>query len=147
MSAEPPNFEELQRLLALKGHETPPHQLMSQLTENIRDRLHHPQPSEPLTWWQRLRTDIDVKACALGVLACGLMLYAMLAAMGRPPYTAFPPEDDSQRPSPPTRPIVQAAPTLHPIPAAADIPPSTTPVIATGQTNLPAPAAPYKYWR
>ncbi len=125
MDAEQQNFDELKRLLALKRHEQPTPNFFNHLSDDIRDRLKHPLPEEQLTWWQRLRADFDLKACGVGVLVCGSMLCAMLAAMRWPPPPV--PLEDKLTNSLPPQPIL--SPT--------QIPDSTQPIIAPGHTNVP----------
>jgi hypothetical protein len=138
MSAEQQHFEELKRLLAAKREAPPSPSFFDRMSENIKDRLQHPPAEQPPTWWERFREDIDVKACLVGILACGLVLYAMLAAMRRSqgPVIVF--EESSQKLTPPSVVVVKTPP----VAPATEAQSSTTPVIHSGATNVTtAPAA------
>jgi hypothetical protein len=141
MSVEPQNFEELKKLLALKRHEQPAPGFFSELSETIHDRLQHPVPEPAQTWWERLRGDIDVKACAVGVAVCGLVLYAILTAMGRPPKPVFLVDEKPATLTPPSVLIVKPPP-MQPTPHTDEIPAALTPVSDPGHSNLPAPPFP-----
>lgn len=146
MSTEPQDFEELKQLLASKQREVPAQRFFSRMSDHIRDRLQHPPPPERPTWWQRLRSDIDLKACAVGVVVCGLMLYAMLSAMGRVHTFVVVIDENPARIAPPAAMVVRSAPALQPIPRPEDIPASTAPVIVPG-TNVQVRPTASPYYR
>ncbi|MEY2407829.1 MAG: hypothetical protein QOF48_499 [Verrucomicrobiota bacterium] len=91
MKPEITDQEELQRMLALKRHEQPPKRFFKGLSTAVIDRLQHPEPLPPPTFWQRLGLDFDRKpviVCILGVTVCGLLAYALVLSRnvkGPPP--------------------------------------------------------------
>jgi hypothetical protein len=84
MKPEPHSFEELQRLLALKRHETPPPTYFSRFADNVLERIEAPEPAGPLTWWQRWGLDWGLKpalACGSGVAVCALLAAGILVSL------------------------------------------------------------------
>jgi hypothetical protein len=83
MNSESNDFDQLRRLLALKRHEAPPPRYFNEFSSRVIARLTTPQ-SEPLTWWQRLGLDFDLRPalmCGLGVVVCGLLSFGVISAM------------------------------------------------------------------
>jgi hypothetical protein len=77
------NFDQLRKLLALKRYELPPPRYFNEFSGRVMARLAEPQ-GEPLTWWQRLGFDFDLKPalmCGVGVLVCGLLSFGVIGAM------------------------------------------------------------------
>src|SRR5262245_13649359 len=65
--------DDLQKMLALKRHETPPPRFFTGFSDKVIDGLREPDTG-PRTIWQRLGLDIDsrpVLVCASGVVVCG----------------------------------------------------------------------------
>lgn len=70
------NFDELQKLLALKRCEQPPRSFFTGFPDQVADRLHDPSPTRPLSWSERFGLDSPFRPvwfCALGVTVCGLL--------------------------------------------------------------------------
>jgi hypothetical protein len=85
MKPEPPHsFEELQRLLALKRHETPPPTFFTHFADHVLERIESPEPAAPLTWWQRWGLDWGLKpalACGSGVAVCALLAAGVVISL------------------------------------------------------------------
>lgn len=84
MNAEQDKQDELQRVLALKRHETPPSRFFTGFSNKVINRLHSPEPPEVKTWWQRLGFDPDNKPvliCVSGVIVCGLLGVGWIASL------------------------------------------------------------------
>ena len=77
------NFDQLRKLLALKRYELPPPRFFNEFSGRVMSRLAEPQ-REPLTWWQRLGFEFDLKPalmCGVGVVVCGLLSFGVIGAM------------------------------------------------------------------
>jgi hypothetical protein len=77
------NFDHLRKLLAVKRYELPSPRYFNEFSGRVMARLAEPQ-REPLTWWQRLGFDFDLKPalmCGVGVLVCGLLSFGVIGAM------------------------------------------------------------------
>ncbi len=77
------NFDQLRKLLALKRYELPPPRYFNEFSGRVMSRLAEPQ-REPLTWWQRLGFEFDLKPalmCGVGVVVCGLLSFGVIGAM------------------------------------------------------------------
>jgi hypothetical protein len=89
MSAEPQKLDRVVSLLKAKQAPQPPAAFFDQMSHRIRESIERPQPSAR-TWWERVRTDIDIKACLAGILVCATMvaglLYALRLDAQRPRY-------------------------------------------------------------
>jgi hypothetical protein len=74
--------DELQRMLALKRHETPPPRFFNGFSDKVIDRLDSPELLADQTWWQRLGLDSKpVLMCASGVAVCGLLVLGIIASL------------------------------------------------------------------
>lgn len=85
-------FDEVQKALALKRHEQPPAPFFNRFSDEVLDRLHAPQPPEPLNWCQRLGLGEDPKPvllCLLGLAVCGALVIGLITALNveKPPET------------------------------------------------------------
>src|SRR5437773_2614900 len=83
MKPEISGQDELQRMLARKRQEPPPQKLLKHLSSAVIDRIQHPEPPPPPTFWQRLGLDFDRKSvliCVSGVTVCGLLAYALISS-------------------------------------------------------------------
>ncbi|HYV32378.1 MAG TPA: hypothetical protein VEO53_14905, partial [Candidatus Binatia bacterium] len=84
MNPDPDKQDELQKMLALKRHETPPARFFKGFPQRVRHRLHSPVASAPSTGWRRLGLDVDAKpvlVCASAVVVCGLLLVGLIASL------------------------------------------------------------------
>lgn len=76
MNRRDDNFDQLQRLLALKRGERPPDDFFHGFPEQVRDHLHDPTPVRPLSWSERYGFDSPFRPvwlCGIGVFLCGLL--------------------------------------------------------------------------
>ena len=76
MNSDNQNFDELQKLLALKRREQPPQQFFRAFPSEVANRLHDTGPSRPLSWSERYGLDSPFRPvwfCGLGALVCGLL--------------------------------------------------------------------------
>ena len=83
MNPNTENFDQLRKLLALKRYELPPPRYFNEFSGRVMSRLAEPE-RQPLTWWQRLGFDLDLRPaamCGLGVVVCGLLSFGMIGAM------------------------------------------------------------------
>jgi hypothetical protein len=82
-NAQPDDFEQLRKLLALKRHEVPPPGYFDRFSSNVIARLHAPEPVSKPTWLQLLGLDFDLKPaflCATGVAVCALLSLGIIMA-------------------------------------------------------------------
>jgi len=83
MNPNTENFDQLRKLLALKRYELPPPRYFNEFSGRVMARLTEPE-RHPLTWWQRLGFDFDLRPaamCGLGVVVCGLLSFGVIGAM------------------------------------------------------------------
>lgn len=83
MNPNTENFDPLRKLLALKRYELPPPRYFNEFSGRVMSRLADPD-RHPLTWWQRLGFDLDLRPaamCGLGVVVCGLLSFGVIGAM------------------------------------------------------------------
>ncbi len=140
------NRDELQKMLALKRHETPPPRFFKGFSDQVIGRLHSPEPLGHLSWFQRLGLDIESKpvlVCISGVVVCGLLLVGLIASLRvDPPKPAPPSPDDKTRLV--VTPSLNAAATvdlpLAPAASAAPLPHLGEPVVV----SAPLPLKPVK---
>ena len=88
MDSENQNFDELQKLLALKRREQPPQKFFHGFPGKVANRLHDPSPTRPLSWSERFGLDSPFRPvwfCGLGVLVCGLLAAGTFYALRVPP--------------------------------------------------------------
>ncbi len=84
MSSDHTGFDKLQRLLALKRHEQPPPRFFNDFSDRVLGRLHIAAPAEPMSWWQRLGLELDLKpafVCAWGIVLCGILLTGIISSL------------------------------------------------------------------
>jgi hypothetical protein len=82
-NAQPDDFEQLRKLLALKRHEVPPPGYFNRFSDNVIARLRAPEPMTRPTWLQLLGLDFDLKPaflCATGVAVCALLSLGIIVA-------------------------------------------------------------------
>jgi hypothetical protein len=96
MSTEHDKQDELQKMLALKRHETPSPRFFKGFSHEVIDRLHAPEPPVDQPWWQRLGLDSKpVLVCASGIGVCGLLVVGLVASLRvEPPKPAPRAPDD-----------------------------------------------------
>jgi hypothetical protein len=83
MNAQPDDFEELRKLLALKRHEVPPPGYFNSFSDKVIARLQAPEPVTKPTWLQMLGLDFDFRPaflCGAGVAVCALLSVGIIAA-------------------------------------------------------------------
>jgi hypothetical protein len=83
MNAQPDDFEQLRKLLALKRHEIPPPGYFHSFSDNVIARLQAPQPAARPSWLQLLGLDFDLRPaflCGAGVAVCALLSLGIIAA-------------------------------------------------------------------
>ncbi len=105
------NFEPLQKLLALKRHETPPPGYFNDFSAKICARIEAAETAQPASWWHRLQGAFDAKpilACAYGLAVGGLTLFAVYSASNLGLDNANPPVGNGA--SLVTSPALQSAP-------------------------------------
>jgi hypothetical protein len=90
MDTENQNFEELQKLLALKRREQPPQTFFRGFPGQVAHHLHDPSPTRPLCWNERFGLDSPFRPvwfCGLGALVCGLLAAGTFYALRVPSET------------------------------------------------------------
>ncbi|MBI3877411.1 MAG: hypothetical protein HY300_15880 [Verrucomicrobia bacterium] len=123
MDPAPENFDKLQKLLALKRHEQPPHGFFERFPAQVRARIAGPQREPSASWWQRLLETLDARpmlAGAYGLAVGGALLLAVNFLVKPEPAPSF----TQQPPQPVKDSIVQ--PMFAP----------GQPVVAFGDTNF-----------
>ena len=76
MSTGPNDFDELQKLLALKRREQPPRQYFARFSDDVLHNLDAPERPETMSWLQRLGVPFDVSPAVVG--AGGLLVSILL---------------------------------------------------------------------
>jgi hypothetical protein len=77
MSASPPDFGRLQKLLLLKRHEQPPPGYFANFSDKVIARIEAGRLAVRSSWWQQLRSGLDAKplvACGYGCMVAGLLV-------------------------------------------------------------------------
>lgn len=139
MSAESDNLDPLVALL--KSKQAPPasDQFFSQMSHRIRDGIRNSPPPAPRTWWQRLTSDLDLKAGVAGVLVCGGMLVAVLVAIkldANQPRSELPPYTmQVDQFVPPAMIVVTPPPRPEPASDSPPAPASTVPLRSSTASN------------
>jgi len=72
------NFDELQRLLALKRREQPPRRYFSGFSDQVLENLGAPERPETLSWLERLGVHCDLSPAVVGALA--VLMVVLLSA-------------------------------------------------------------------
>ncbi len=146
MNADHDKQDELQRVLALKRHETPPSRFFTGFSDKVIDRLHVPGPAEVKTWWQRLGFDADNKPvliCASGVIVCVLLGIGWIASLRVERPKAAPQSLDDQSRfvlAPPVSALANPLESIAPAAGIDEIPQIGTPVLL----SPPSPFGPDK---
>jgi hypothetical protein len=113
MNPDPDKQDELQKMLALKRHETPSPRFFKGFSGQVIDRLHAPESPLDQAWWQRLGLDSKpVLVSITGVAVCGLLVVGLIASLRVDPPKPAPPSPDDQ-----THLVVAPAPNAAPVPA------------------------------
>ena len=135
MNPDPEKQDELQRILSLKRHETPPSRFFKSFSGDVLDRLHSPEPTAHETWWQRLGLDSKpVLVCASGVAVCVLLMAGLLASLRVDPPKPVPPAPDDQTHlvvAPPPNAAAAPAAQASPIPSIEQVPSIGDPVVVS----------------
>lgn len=139
MNPDPDKQDELQKMLALKRHETPSPRFFKGFSTEVIDRLHSPEPPVEQAWWQRLGLDSKpVLVSATGVVVCGLLVVGLVASLRVDPPKPAPPSPDDQTHlmvAPPPNAAAVPAPSGNPLSSVAEMPRIGDPVV----TSRPAP--------
>jgi hypothetical protein len=83
MNAQPDDFEQLRKLLALKRHEVPPPGYFNNFSDKVINRLQAPKPMARPSWLQLLGLDFDLRPaflCGAGVAVCALLSVGIITA-------------------------------------------------------------------
>jgi hypothetical protein len=83
MNAQPDDFEELRKLLALKRHEVPPPGYFNNFSDKVINRLQTPKAMARPSWLQLLGLDFDLRPaflCGAGVAVCALLSVGIITA-------------------------------------------------------------------
>jgi hypothetical protein len=95
MKPDPDPSDELQKMLALKRHETPSPRFFKSFSTEVIERLHAPEPPVDQAWWQRLGLDSKpVLVSITGVVVCGLLIVGLVASLRVDPPKPVPPSSD-----------------------------------------------------
>jgi hypothetical protein len=140
------DFEELQRLLALKRCEQPPRRYFNEFPRQVLDNLGAPERPETLSWLERLGVHCDLSPTVVGAL--GLLVVVLLGVgivvsnQMRPLAPSPPPVPPSGAPVPLDQ-TVNSGPPLPAAPRPQGVP-STAPVLTP---EPPPPFTPLKIER
>ena len=139
MNPDPDQQDELQKMLALKRHETPSPRFFKGFSGQVIDRLHSPEPPVDQAWWQRLGLDRKpVLVSITGVVVCGLLVVGLVAALRVEPQKPAPLSPDDQTHlvvAPPPNAAAVPAPAGSPSAGVAEMPRIGDPVVV----SRPAP--------
>jgi len=139
MNPDPEKQDELQRVLALKRHETPSPRFFKGFSGQVIDRLHAPEPPVDQAWWQRLGLDSKpVLVSITGVVVCGLLVVGLVASMRVEPPKPAPPSPDDQTHlvvAPPPNVALVPAPPGNPLSNVMEMPRISDPIVV----SRPAP--------
>jgi hypothetical protein len=145
MTPDSDRQDELQKMLALKRHETPSPRFFKGFSGQVIERLHVPELPVEQTWWRRLGLDRKpVQVGIAGVVVCGLLLLGLVASLRvEPPKPAPRPPNDQTHlvVAPPPNAATLPAATGNPLPAASQPPRIGEPVVISrpgpiGQNGL-----------
>jgi hypothetical protein len=144
MSANPgsKNFDDLQKLLALKRHEQPPQRFFTRFTHSVLENLNTPERRETMSWLQRLGVHFDLSPAvvgAIGLVVCTLLAMGMSVAMkmDKPPPPVLPiraPNTTWEQPA------AEADPPSKTVAKPDEVPKSTAPVITPDSSPFDARA-------
>jgi hypothetical protein len=139
MNPDTDKQDELQKMLALKRHETPSPRFFKGFSGQVIDRLHAPEPPVDQAWWQRLGLDSKpVLVSITGVTVCGLLVVGLIASLRVDPPKPAPPSPDDQTHlvvAPPANAAAVPAPSGNPLSSVAEMPRIGDPVVV----SRPAP--------
>jgi hypothetical protein len=145
MSTHPPpkNFEELQKLLALKRREQPPQRFFARFSESVLGNLDKPESPATMSWLGRMGVHSDLSPAVLGAISV-LLVALLAAAIARAIRTepAPPPLPIPELVQPPRTQPAEGQP-LRIVPKPEEVPKSTDPVMAPDSPpfNSQAPKA------
>ena len=91
MNADPENFEQLQKLLALKRHEQPPPRYFNELPNKIWSRIETEQGQS--SFWKRIFPGVVLRpavAYAFGLIVCGTLIVGIGSALKQPETSQSP---------------------------------------------------------
>lgn len=131
--------DELQKMLALKRHETPSPRFFKGFSGQVIDRLHAPEPPVDQAWWQRMGLDSKpVLVSITGVAVCGLLVVGLVASLRVDPPKPVPTSPDDQTHlvvAPPANAATVPAPSGNPLSSVTEMPRVGDPVVV----SRPAP--------
>lgn len=84
MKANEPNFDEIQKALALKRHEQPSPRYFNSFSHEVIQRIHSPEPARPPTWAERWGLGEDARPfwlCGLGVVVCAVVVGTLIVSL------------------------------------------------------------------
>jgi hypothetical protein len=143
MNPDTDKQDELQKMLALKRHETPSPRFFKGFSGQVIDRLHSPEPPVEQAWWQRLGLDSKpVLVSITGVVVCGLLLVGLIASLRVDPPKPAPLSPDDQTHlvvAPPPNAAAVPAPPGSPISSVAEMPHVGDPVVVSRPTPIGQP--------
>jgi hypothetical protein len=89
---ETEEFKKLRQLLSLKRHESPPPGYFNNFSDKVLAQIQSRTERRPLTWWQRLFGNLDLKPVmvgAYGVAIAAVLLFGLNVAtkVGRQPQS------------------------------------------------------------
>ena len=135
--------DELQKMLALKRHETPSPRFFKGFSGQVIDRLHAPDPPVDQTWWQRLGLDRKpVLVSITGVVVCGLLVVGLIASLRVDPPKPAPADPDDQTHlvvAPQPNAAAVQAPSGNPLSSVAEMPRISDPVILSRPSPISSP--------
>jgi hypothetical protein len=140
MSTGTDDFDELQRMLALKRCERPPRQFFNRFSDSVLHNLDAPERPETLSWLERLGVHFDVSPAVVGTIAvcvCAL-LAGGIAFVARTPPPAPPAPPDVNTVAVGTPPAGESTAGSRPKSMDPVLAPETSPI---NELNLPAPKA------
>jgi len=130
MSTEQDKQDELQKILALKRHETPSPRFFKGFSGKVIDRLHVPETPEDQAWWQRLGLDSKpVLVCASGIAVCALLVVGLVASL-----RVEPPKPAPRAPDDRTHLVVVPSPNASAVPNPQN---NAQPVVGPGAGETP----------
>jgi len=78
------NFNQLQKLLALKRYEQPPPGYFQNFSCKVITRIEAAEMGEPLSWWEKLGFGFNLRPalmCGLSVVVCGLLSVGVISSL------------------------------------------------------------------
>ena len=142
MNPDQDKQDELQKMLALKRHESPSPRFFKGFSGQVIDRLHSPEPPVDQAWWQRLGLDSKpVLVCASGIGVCGLLAVGLVASLRVEPPKPVPRAPDDR-----THLVVAPPPNAGAAPAPQSSPissPHVEEMPRIGEPVVVAPSSPF----